>query len=189
MRVVTLCGSLRSDSWNRKLLDAAVALKPGWEFIDGAIGALPHYNQDLDEGSGPESVAALRGQVSSADGLLVATPEYNGGVPGVLKNAIDWLSRPAFAGVAVGKPVALIAASPSRSAPARTLEHTGDAFELCLANVLRPGISFGSVSQLVGEEGLLRQEVLEELSALLDALESASLASTAGELATDASAN
>src|SRR5438477_11176467 len=108
-------GSLRKHSYNRLLLQAAADL--GSEDVSivpyDELGSLPLFDEDLEKatGGGPEPVRRLRDQVASADGVLFATPEYNHSIPGVLKNAIDWLSRPAPQEVLVGKPVAVIGAS------------------------------------------------------------------------------
>lgn len=114
MRVLALCGSLRAGSYNRRLLRAAEAgLPPGVtvEEFEG-LGDVPPYDQDHDQGRGaPHAVLALREAISTADAVLIATPEYNGSVPGQLKNALDWASRP-FPGNALrGKPVAVVGAS------------------------------------------------------------------------------
>ena len=113
--VFAIPGSLRSASYNRALLRAAkdLAPPPMSVVVYEELGSIPLFDQDLESatGAGPEPVRKLREQVEAADALLVATPEYNHSVPGVLKNAIDWLSRPAPREVLAGKPVALIGAS------------------------------------------------------------------------------
>jgi len=118
MRVVGIAGSLRRGSYNRLLLRAAVASAPvGMTIlISEELASIPPFNEDLDlaTGEGPEGVQRLLRQVRSADGLLIATPEYNHSLPGVLKNALDWLSRPAPDEVLSGKPVAIVGASSGR---------------------------------------------------------------------------
>ena len=112
---VGFSGSLREASFNTRLLSAAAARMPAGSTLEIlAIGEFPLYDQDLEDASGiPAPVAAAKDAIATADGLLIATPEYNGGIPGVAKNVIDWLSRPPRdqARVFVGKPVALIGAS------------------------------------------------------------------------------
>jgi NAD(P)H-dependent FMN reductase len=117
MRILALGGSLRAGSKNRALLDEAAALAPAGTELDlgqlAAIGALPLFNQDiLDRDGFPAEVASLKDALRGADGLLIATPEYNWGIPGFLKNAIDWASRPAsdIPHVFGDLPVALIGA-------------------------------------------------------------------------------
>ncbi|RQP04510.1 MAG: NAD(P)H-dependent oxidoreductase [Paracoccus sp. BP8] len=112
--ILGLGGSLRRASFNAGLLRAAAELAPeGVEIPIGAIRDVPLYDGDLEAASGlPGPVRALQSQLSAADGLLLVTPEYNNGVPGVLKNVIDWMSRGEGLAMFVGKPVAVIGASP-----------------------------------------------------------------------------
>ena len=114
--IIGLCGSLRRDSFNLALLRAAAGLVPDGCRIDArTLHGVPLYDGDLETAEGiPSAAAALKDAVAAADGLLLVTPEYNNGIPGVFKNAIDWMSRPAadIARVFGGKPVAVIGASP-----------------------------------------------------------------------------
>jgi len=114
--IVGLCGSLRRGSFNAALLRAAAGLALDGSRIDArTLHGVPLYDGDLEAAEGiPPAVAALKDAVATADGLLLVTPEYNNGIPGVFKNAIDWMSRPAadIARVFGGKPVAVIGASP-----------------------------------------------------------------------------
>ncbi len=114
IEILGLSGSLRRASYNTGLLRAAAGLAPeGVTITIGAIREVPLYDADLEDESGlPPAVQTLQDQLAAADGLLLVTPEYNNGVPGVFKNVIDWMSRgPGLAHFA-GKPVALIGASP-----------------------------------------------------------------------------
>jgi chromate reductase, NAD(P)H dehydrogenase (quinone) len=115
MKVIAMAGSVRRTSYNRAMLAAAAELAPPRMKIQitDAVGALPLFNADLDLETNEqlESVRRLRGEIADADGLLIATPEYNHSLPGVLKNAIDWLSRPGPREVLAAKPVAIIGAS------------------------------------------------------------------------------
>jgi NAD(P)H-dependent FMN reductase len=120
MRILALGGSLREASRNRALLHEAAALAPAGTELDlghvAVIGSLPLFNQDIVERDGPPlGVAQLKDALRAADGLLLATPEYNWGIPGFLKNAIDWASRPAkdIPQVFGDLPVALIGAGGS----------------------------------------------------------------------------
>jgi len=112
MRVLGIAGSLRRGSRNRALLRAAAAaLPPGVELEPWErLSALPHFDEDV-EAPVPAAVQELRDAVAAADAVLIATPEYNTGVPGVLKNALDWLSRPFDGNPLRGKPVAVVGAS------------------------------------------------------------------------------
>jgi chromate reductase, NAD(P)H dehydrogenase (quinone) len=115
-RIVGLTGSLRAGSVNRRLLAAVAHELPAdvtLEVWDG-LEEVPPFNEDLEGGPVPVAVAELRSLINGADGVLIATPEYNGSVPGQLKNALDWASRPRGAAVLEGMPVATLSASPSR---------------------------------------------------------------------------
>jgi NAD(P)H-dependent FMN reductase len=111
-----LSGSLRHGSFNAGLLRAAAELAPASAAIKvGSIRDVPLYNADEEAAHGiPQAVQGLKASLRAADGLLLVTPEYNNGIPGVFKNAIDWMSRPAsdIAGLFGGKPVAILGASP-----------------------------------------------------------------------------
>jgi chromate reductase len=112
--VLGISGSLRRDSHNSRLLRAAgeIVEQQGAEFrIFDGLKAIPPYDADDDVGQGPDAVARLREAIADADAVLFATPEYNSSIPGVLKNAVDWASRPREASVFASKPVAVIGAS------------------------------------------------------------------------------
>lgn len=115
-KILGISGSLRKGSFNTMLLkQAARAVPQGVEFITGTIEGIPLYNGDVEDAAGlPPAAQALKTQVLECDGLLLATPEYNNSLPGVLKNAIDWLTRPPadVPRVFGGRAVALIGASP-----------------------------------------------------------------------------
>lgn len=118
-QILAIAGSLRRDSWNLRLLEAAAACAPSGMTITiyRDLASIPMFNEDLEKetlGAGPSPVRELRRKVGEADGLLIATPEYNQSIPGVLKNAMDWLSRAAPAEVLVGKPVAILGATSGR---------------------------------------------------------------------------
>lgn len=109
MKIRTIAGSLRARSVSRATLNAAAELAPeGVELQPLSIDALPLYNADLDVDGGPAAVVAFKAAIAEADGLIIATPEYNYGVPGPLKNALDWASRPAYESVLAGCPIAVI---------------------------------------------------------------------------------
>jgi NAD(P)H-dependent FMN reductase len=116
MHIIGISGSLRRNSFNSGLLRAAVDLMPAGAVLEiAAIDQVPLYNYDVEAGSGiPASVAALKDKIAAADALLLSTPEYNNSVPGVLKNTIDWLSRPPadIQRVFGGRLVAIMGASP-----------------------------------------------------------------------------
>lgn len=111
--VLVLVGSLRAASINRQLAELAVESAPAGVSIEwfDRLAELPFYNEDIDTDDVAEPVAALRQAAARADAALVVTPEYNGSIPGVLKNAIDWLSRPYGNGALNGKPFVVIGAA------------------------------------------------------------------------------
>lgn len=112
--ILGLSGSLRRASFNAGLLRAAAGMAPaGTTILQGSIREVPLYDADLEAAEGlPAAVQTLQAQLRDADGLLLVTPEYNNGMPGVFKNAIDWMSRGPGLGYFVGKPVAVLGASP-----------------------------------------------------------------------------
>ena len=113
MRVLAISGSLRHDSYNTQLLRYARELVPPTAEIElyEDLVEIPPYDQDVQDSHVPAAVSDLRERIAAADALLVATPEYNGSVPGVLKNAVDWASRPFPDNALRNKPVAVIGAS------------------------------------------------------------------------------
>ena len=121
LEIVGIAGSLRQASFNRALLRAAMELaSPQLHIFAADLASLPLYNADVEASGAPDVVTDLRKTVSEADALLIATPEYNHGVPGVLKNAIDWLSRPLRGSALDGKPAAIMGASSGMAGTARS---------------------------------------------------------------------
>jgi chromate reductase len=114
VKILAISGSLRAGSFNSALVRAAQEVAPAdvkVEIFEG-LRAIPPYDQDADNEDPPAPVADLRARIRAADGLLIATPEYNYGVPGVLKNAVDWVSRPVATSPLKRKPVAVTGAAP-----------------------------------------------------------------------------
>lgn len=122
-RILAISGSIRTESFNTALLNAFGPLAPEGMTIEvfKGIDELPHFNQDL-EADVPESVLRLREAVQAADGVIISTPEYNRSVPGVLKNALDWASRPYGQSSWQGKPVAVLSSSPGAQGGIRAQE-------------------------------------------------------------------
>src|SRR3954451_2360468 len=149
IRVLGLIGSLRRGSYNRRLMQSARELAPAGMRIEIAeLGDIPFYNADFDTASArPEPVERLKRQVDGADAVLISTPEYNHSVPGVLQNAIDWISRPAMRSPLVGKPVAIMGASPGALGAARAQQQLKLVLMSTLAQLLpHPGVAVGMVS-------------------------------------------
>jgi chromate reductase len=138
IRILGFAGSLRRASYNRALLRAAQELAPEGVTIDiFDLADVPLYNGDVEAEGDPDAVARLKQAIRDADGVLMATPEYNHGVPAVMKNAVDWASRPPKSAPLDGKPVALIGASPGITGTARGQSQLRQAFEftnsLCMS--------------------------------------------------------
>ena len=113
LNVVAIAGSLRAASYSQIVVKSIARLLPKGAEVDSLdIGSLPHYNEDAEREALPRSVASARDRVQACDAVIIVTPEFNHGLPGVLKNALDWLSRPAFNSCMVGKPVFFATLSP-----------------------------------------------------------------------------
>jgi chromate reductase len=160
LRVAGFAGSLRAGSYNRSLLRAAKELAPGGMEIEILeIGAIPLYNADLEAEGDPAPVAEFKRAVGAADGLLIATPEYNLGVPGVTKNVIDWASRPPRGSVLDGKPVALMGATPGMGGTARGQSQLRQAFVFTNSFAMpQPEVLVRKASDLFDADGRLTDE-------------------------------
>ena len=173
-RVCAIAGSLRNSSYNRVILLAAQSLAPGdlaIELFDG-LGAVPLFNQDVEAEGDPPGVAALKEVIRRADGLLIATPEYNGGVPGVLKNALDWASRKGTESESVlsGKPAAVLGATPGRLGTARAQPQLRQALAGAGAIVLpRPEVHLMSIGGQVTDGVLVDDPARQVITSLLEA--------------------
>ncbi|MBB6670481.1 NADPH-dependent FMN reductase [Cohnella nanjingensis] len=162
--IVGLCGSTRKASYNRVLLRAAAAYLPSEAtYLEAEIGELPFFNQDL-ESALPEQVASFVDMIRSADGLMISTPEYNYSVPGVLKNALEWGSRPSFGFPLNEKPVAIIGASRGIFGPVRGHRHLRDILFGCNAAPLsRPEVYVNHATAKINDEGTLVDEAAHDL--------------------------
>ncbi len=169
INVLGISGSLRRGSLNTAALQAAIELAPADMHIDIAqIGDLPLYDDDVRTAGYPASVLRLREQVRAADALLFAAPEYNYSIPGVLKNAIDWASRPMADNSWLGKPVAIIGASGGILGTARAQYHLRQCFVfLDMHPVNLPEVMIASAADRFDEQGRLTDETSRELIAQL----------------------
>jgi len=160
LRVVGIAGSLRRSSYNRALLCAAQQLTPPSLVIEiELLDDVPMFNADLDGADTPEPVARLRRAVREADGLLLVTPEYNHGVPGVMKNAIDWLSQPLAQSALDGKPTAIMGASTGMAGTARGQSQLRQSFVLTnTPAMLRPEVLVGRAQDKFDPSGRLIDE-------------------------------
>ena len=174
LQVLGLSGSLRKHSFNTAILHAAVGLAPNDMHIRvRTLEEVPVYNEDLRAEGYPVPVQALREEIAAADGVLFATPEYNYSIPGVLKNAIDWASRPPDQPFE-GKPVAIMGASPGRIGTARAQYHLRQCFVFLDSRVMnRPEVMVSGANKLIDESGRLtddatRQHIAKMLEAFAD---------------------
>lgn len=160
VRVAGIAGSLRKASYNRSLLRAAQQAAPERLRIEiHELDAVPLYNEDVEAAGVPPGVAELRQAIADADGLLIATPEYNHGVPGVMKNAIDWLSRPPRGSVLSGKPAAILGASPGMTGSARGQSQLRQAFVFTnTPAMLQPEILVARAHEKFDDQGRLTDE-------------------------------
>jgi chromate reductase len=166
--IIGICGSLRRASFNASLLRAAVQQAPPQLTVDVAsIRDIPIYDGDVEAESGvPAPVAALKERVAGSDGLLLVTPEYNGSIPGVFKNAIDWLSRPSsdIPRVFGDKPVGLIGATPGQGGTRLSQTAWLSVFRvLGLRPFFGRSIFLAGAAQLFDQDGRLTDDKVRDL--------------------------
>ncbi len=173
MKVLGISGSLRRDSYNRALLSAAAELFPDdaeLEVWDG-LKAVPPYDEDDDVNPAPPAAAQLRDALAGADAVFFATPEYNSSVPGQLKNAIDWASRPLATNVLRNKPVAVVGASTGAFGAVWAQAELRKVLAATGARVVEGEVAVGHAAQRFDESGRLNDESLgEQLQEVVDAL-------------------
>ena len=162
--ILGIPGSLRKASFNHKALIAAQQLLPEGAVLEIAdISGIPLFNQDL-ESNVPEAVTTLKQQIRAADAVLFATPEYNYSVPGVLKNVIDWASRPPGDSAWEGKPAAILSASPGPFGGARAQYHLRQTLgALNMPTLNRPDVMIAQAQQKFDASGNLTDEVAKKL--------------------------
>ena len=164
MKVLAISGRLRRDSYNTTLLRAAVQLlPPAVDFVlyDGLKG-VPPYDQEDDVEPAPPAVAALRRAVADADAVLISTPEYNSSIPGVLKNALDWVSRPVATNPLRNKPVAVIGASTGAFGAVWAQAELRKVLAAIGARVVEGEVALGHAPTRFAEDGRLEDESLQE---------------------------
>jgi chromate reductase len=164
VNILGIAGSLRKGSYNRGLLRAAQQLAPKGISIESFdLDGIPLYNQD-DDGSPPARVAELKARIRAADAVLFVTPEYNYSIPGVLKNAIDWASRPYGDSAWEGKPVAVMGASGGSQGTSRAQYHLRQCFVFLNMHALnKPEVLIGGAPQKFDAEGNLTDEKAREM--------------------------
>ncbi|GAB7189933.1 NAD(P)H-dependent oxidoreductase [Kineococcus sp. NUM-3379] len=171
MRILVLSGSTRSDSLNTRLAHAVAEALPEAEVsVEAGLARLPHYDADVEAQGAPEVVQELREAVAASDLLLVATPEYNGTTPGVLVNALDWLSRPYAQSVLIGRPAAVLTASPGARGGVRARSHAAQLLATIGAEVAGEGLALAHAGDRLAPAA--RATLLEEIrTALAPALD------------------
>lgn len=164
IRILGIAGSLRRESYNRGTLRAATELAPEGTTIEiFEIDGIPGFNQD-DEQNPPEKVAELKRKIREADAILFVTPEYNYSVPGVLKNAIDWASRPYGDSAWNGKPAAIMGASIGAIATARAQYHLRQMMVfLNMFPVNQPEVMIGNCADKFDQQGNLTDETTKDI--------------------------
>src|SRR5207253_4176244 len=172
MKVLGISGSLRRNSYNTKLLRAAEELLPAVvEFEPWAgLKAIPPYDEDDDVEPAPQPVAALRAAIREADVLLFATPEYNASVPGQLKNAIDWASRPPATSVLRNKPVVVIGASTGAFGAVWSQAELRKVLATAGARVVEGEVAVGHAQERFEDGRLMDENLLEQLQEVVDGL-------------------
>jgi chromate reductase, NAD(P)H dehydrogenase (quinone) len=173
MKVLGISGSLRRDSYNTKLLRAAEELLPPFaelELWDG-LKEVPPFDEDDEDGPPPAAVASLRESVASADVLLFATPEYNASMPGQLKNAIDWLSRPVATSVLRGKPALVVGASTGAFGAVWSQAELRKVLATAGARVVEAEVAVGHAPAKFDDEGtLVDEEIVDQLQEAVEIL-------------------
>jgi chromate reductase len=166
INILTLCGSIRAKSYNASLVRALPKLAPGGMFFTAAppIANIPHYDADMQQASGPPAVAVELGHaIREADGVLIASPEYNYSIPGALKNAIDWASRLPNQPFA-GKPVLIQSVSTGAVGGARMQHHLRQVLVFVDALVFaRPEVMIGLAAAKFDEAGKLTDDATRDL--------------------------
>jgi chromate reductase, NAD(P)H dehydrogenase (quinone) len=172
MKVLGLSGSLRDASYNSMLLRAAAELLPHdveFELWDG-LKAIPPYDEDDDVELRPDAVADLSAAIADADAVLFATPEYNSSIPGQLKNAIDWISRPVATNVLRNKPVAVVGASTGAFGAVWAQAELRKVLASLGARVLDVELPIGQAQTRFNHGRLVDEAVRERLGEVVDAL-------------------
>jgi chromate reductase, NAD(P)H dehydrogenase (quinone) len=173
MRLLGLSGSLRGDSLNTRLLRGAATLLPAGAELEvfEQLGEIPPYSEDAERERTPPAVAALKDAIAAADAVLVATPEYNGSLPGQLKNALDWVSRPLATTPLRGKPAAVVGASTGLFGAVWAQAEARKVLATIGARVVDRDLPVGQADESLGEDGLpLDRDAVEQLAATLDEL-------------------
>jgi chromate reductase len=173
MQILGISGSLRRESYNTKLLHAVEELLPDGVELElyEELEAVPPYNEDRDREDSPAAAVHLRAAIARADAVLFATPEYNGSVPGQLKNAVDWASRPHRVSALWGKPVAVMGASTGMFGAVWAQAELRKVLKTAGARVVEVEVAVGKAHTKFGDDGeLLDDGIRDELAETLELL-------------------
>ena len=169
-RILAIPGSLRRRSVNRAMLHAAIERAPEGVEIElyDDLGSIPPFNEDDEGERTPQPVLDLRRRIGQADALLISTPEYNHSVPGVIKNAMDWASRPMGLAEIVGKPTAVMSASASAFGGVWAQAELRKALAASGARVHEEGVAVSKAGERIDTQGrLVDEEVIDQIAALV----------------------
>lgn len=176
--IAVIVGSIRAESFNKKLANNLKMHAPkGTTFTDVDIATLPLFNQDHEMTDYPASAQAMKDIILAADGILIVTPEYNRSIPGVLKNAIDWVSRPWGQSAFKGKPVGVVGASGSHTGTSMAQAHLKHSLLFLDTKILgQPELYFGDAVMLLGADGVVAdadriKNIEDYMKALVDHVE------------------
>ena len=170
--VLLIPGSLRSDSHTTRLLRATGQLVPApylTEFAD-QVRPLPHYNADFDGEGSPPIVVSTRSALDACAALIISTPEYNGSIPGGLKNWVDWVTRPPRAHILIGTPIAIVGAAPGSKGAIGAVTWLRNTMSALGAVVVGEVVAIPDVVNKIGEDGSFVDDVQAQLQALVSAL-------------------
>jgi chromate reductase len=173
MRILGISGSLRRDSHNTRLLEGIRTLLPSGVELElfSELGAIPPYSEDDERSGVAPAVAALKAAIAEADAVLVATPEYNASLPGQLKNALDWVSRPVADSPLRGKPAAVVGASTGLFGAVWAQAEARKVLSTIGARVVDRELPIGQADEALGANGLpVDEDAVELLSATLSEL-------------------
>ena len=190
VRILGISGSLRQASFSTALIKLlARHINPAAQLTLADISEIPLYNEDLDKEQKPASVQALNAAIAESDGVLFVTPEYNHGIPGVLKNTLDWVSRPVFNSSLKNKPVSIISSSLAFTGGVRAQSQLRETLSSMLARVVPgPDVVVGGVHTKFQDEAFLDQATLDFMLRSLDRLRSEVVLRNAANAALQAAA-
>jgi chromate reductase, NAD(P)H dehydrogenase (quinone) len=185
IRIAGISGSLRQASFSTALIKLLTRhLQPAVELSLVDISDVPLYNEDLDGANKPAAVDAVNAAIAQADGVLFVTPEYNHGVPGVLKNTLDWVSRPVFNSALKDKPVSIISSSPAFTGGVRAQYQLRETLSSMLAYVVPgPEVVIGGVHTKFQDEAFLDQATLDFMLSAVERLRSEAVLCSAARAA------